>query len=240
MLASVADLWNSIEVYRVEAPRQIVLATGLVALAVVTIDGVWRWARNVITIVHEGGHAVAALLTGRRLTGIRLHSDTSGLTLSVGKPSGAGMVVTAAAGYLSPSVVGLVGVGLLAFGQVTVMLWAGLVVLAGMLVMIRNFYGALSLAVVGAVVLGVSLRASSDVQSAFAFGMTWFLLLGAIRPVLELQRQRRRHAGMTTDADHLARLTRVPATLWVLIFALVTLTSAAAGTYLLITSSSPS
>ena len=39
---------------------------------------------DAVTIAHEGGHAVAALLTGRRLRGIRLHSDTSGLTLSAG------------------------------------------------------------------------------------------------------------------------------------------------------------
>ena len=40
--------------------------------------GVWRVSRNAITIAHEGGHGLIALLTGRRLDGIRLHSDTSG------------------------------------------------------------------------------------------------------------------------------------------------------------------
>ena len=42
----------------------------------------WRWTRTVPTIVHEGGHALVAVLTGRRLTGIRLHADTSGRVLS--------------------------------------------------------------------------------------------------------------------------------------------------------------
>jgi Peptidase M50B-like len=233
-----SDLWDSIEVYRVDPPFEVVLVTGLVALLCVTIDAVWRPARNVVTIVHEGGHAIAALLTGRRLTGIRLHSDTSGLTLSVGKPTGFGMIVTAAAGYLSPSLVGLIGVVLLAFGQVTVMLWAGLAVLAGMLVMIRNVYGVISLLVVGAVVLGVSLRADPDVQAAFGYGMTWFLLLGAVRPVTELQRHRRRTPGARSDADILARLTRLPAIVWVTIFGIVTFGAAAAGTYLLLTSGS--
>jgi hypothetical protein len=231
-----ADLWESIETYRVDPPFELVLATGAVALACVVIDVVWRPARHVVTIVHEGGHAIVALLSGRRLTGIRLHSDTSGLTLSVGKPTGFGMIVTAAAGYLSPSVVGLIGVVLLAFGQVTVMLWAGLVVLVGMLVMIRNVYGVISLLVVGAVVLGVSLRADPDVQAAFAYGMTWFLLLGAVRPITELQRHRRRNPGARSDADILARLTRLPAAVWVAIFAITTIGAAAAGTYLLLTS----
>lgn len=42
----------------------------------------WRLVRILTTVVHEAGHAVVAMLVGRRLQGIRLHSDTSGLTVS--------------------------------------------------------------------------------------------------------------------------------------------------------------
>jgi hypothetical protein len=198
----------------------LVLATGLVALLAVLVDGVWRWSRHVVTIVHEGGHALVAVLTGRRLTGIRLHHDTSGLTLSTGRPTGPGMVATAAAGYLAPSAVGLVGVGLLAADQVTVMLWAAAVVLVLMLLMVRNAYGALSLLVTGAIVVGVSLATPADV-------------LAAVRPVWELHRERRRTRA--TDADALARLTRVPGGLWVTFFGLLTLGALALGGWLLLT-----
>jgi hypothetical protein len=200
------------------------------ALAVV-IDGVWRWARGVVTIAPEAGHAVAAIVTGRRLTGIRLHSDTSGLTLSVGRPRGFGMIVTAAAGYVSPSLVGLAGVALLAFDRVTVMLWAAAAVLVAMLVMVRNLYGA----VTGGAIVGVSLYAPEDVQAAFAYATTWFLLLGAVRPVAELRAQRRYQPGAPTDADILARLTRVPGAVWVALFGLATLAALAAGAWLLLT-----
>ena len=210
------------------------MVTGASALFAVLVDGVWRWARHVITIVHEGGHAIAALLTGRRLTGIRLHSDSSGLTLLVGKSSGPGMVVTVAAGYLSPSLVGMAGVGLLAVEQVTVMLWTATAVLLGMLVMVRNAYGALSLLTTGGVVVAVSLSAPADVQAAFGYAMTWFLLLGGVRPIGELWRQRRLHPGSSSDADQLARLTYVPAIVWVALFGLGTLGALAAGTWLLV------
>jgi hypothetical protein len=232
------DWWDSIqdavETYRAERSSWVVLATGAGALLVVLVGTVWRRARNVVTIVHEGGHAVAALVTGRRLTGIRLHSDTSGLTLSVGKPHGLGMVVTAAAGYLSPSLVGLAGVVLLAVDQVTILLWVSTVVLAGMLVMIRNLYGVLSLVVTGGAVVAVSLLASPDVQAAFGYAMTWFLLLGGVRPVGELVRQRHRYPGQRTDADHLARLTHLPAGVWVLLFGVATIGALVAGTWLLL------
>jgi hypothetical protein len=50
---------------------------------------------------------------------------------------------------------------------------------------------------------------------------TWFLLLAAPRAVVELQAVRRRRGSPDSDADQLARLTRVPALLWVGVFLLV-------------------
>jgi hypothetical protein len=67
------------------------------------------------------------------------------------------------------------------------------------------------------------------VQSAFAYSLTWFLLLAAPRPVLELQRQRRGGRGATSDADQLARLTMLPAIVWVGFFLLVTVGALALG-----------
>jgi len=227
--------WDAITADTVDPSSWLVLATGVAAALAVVIDGVWRWARGVVTIAHEAGHAVAALATGRRLTGIKLHSDTSGLTLSVGKPTGLGMVVTVAAGYISPSLVGLGGVALLAVDQVTVMLWAAAAVLVAMLLMVRNWYGALSLLVTGAVVVATSIYAAADVQAAFAYAMTWFLLLGGVRPVGELRRRRRYQPGLPTDADILARLTHIPGAVWVALFGLVTLAGLGAGGLLLLT-----
>lgn len=221
---------------RIDPSSVLVLVTGAGALLAVAVDRLWRWTRGVVTIVHESGHAVVALLTGRRLTGIRLHSDTSGLTLSVGRPRGPGMVLTTAAGYVSPSLVGLAGVGLLAVEQVTIMLWTATGVLVLMLLMVRNLYGALSLLVTGGAVVAVSLLTEPEVQAAFGYAMTWFLLLGGVRPVAELQRQRRRHGGRTgSDADQLAHLTHVPAIVWVGFFGMVTLAALGAGTWLLLT-----
>jgi hypothetical protein len=227
--------WDSFTIDRLDPSSWLVLATGVGALVLVLVDVLRRRARAVVTIVHEAGHAATALLTGRRLTGIRLHSNTSGLTLSVGRPTGPGMVATAAAGYVAPSLVCLAGVVLLAFDQVTVMLWAGTAVLVAMLVMIRNFYGALTLLVVGGALVAISLFTTPTVQAAFGHGMTWFLLLGAVRPVGELRNLRRRSPGWPTDADQLARITRVPAGVWVALVGLVTVGALAGGGWLLLT-----
>lgn len=229
-----ADGIDAITTEQLDPSSWLVLGTGVCAFLAVAVDGVWRWARGVVTIVHEAGHAFAAVLTGRRLTGIRLHSDTSGVTLSVGRPTGPGMVLTAAAGYVSPSLIGLAGVVLLALEQVTVMLWATTAVLLAMLALVRNAYGALSLLVTGGVVVAVSLYAPPEAQGTFGYAATWFLLFGGVRPVYELGRQRRRDPRRGSDADQLARLTRVPAVLWVAFFATVTVGALAAGARLLL------
>ncbi|NGM12233.1 M50 family metallopeptidase [Verrucosispora sp. WMMA2044] len=223
-IEGMADFWERLFGAQPDPPPLLVVLTGLVALLVVVTRLPWRIARNAITIAHEGGHALVAVLTGRKLHGIRLHSDTSGLTLSAGRPTGPGMVLTLLAGYLAPPLVGLGGAWLLAGNRITLLLWIAVLLLLAMLVMIRNLYGALTLVIVGGAVLAVSWYASPQVQAAFAWTGVWFLLLGGVRPVVELQRLRARRGMPASDADQLAGITPLPAFFWVVLFGLVNLT----------------
>lgn len=193
-----------------------VLATGLLALVLVLAPSTYPRVRLGVTLVHEAGHALVALLVGRRLQGIRLHSDTSGLTLSRGRPRGPGMVAMLAAGYLAPALVGLGAALLLADGRSLAMLWAVVVLLLGVLAWIRNLYGLVVVLVVGAVVLLVTWYADARTQSALALLLAWLLLLAAPRPLVELLVGGR--AGRRgSDPDQLARLTRIPSVLWTLL-----------------------
>ncbi|MBO0654968.1 M50 family metallopeptidase [Streptomyces triculaminicus] len=220
------DLWDrSSSVFGTQPHPSIwlIAVTGVVALAAVVPHGVWRITRNAVTIAHEGGHALVALLSGRRLDGIRLHSDTSGLTVSRGRPTGIGMVLTAAAGYTAPSLLGLGGAYLLAAGHITALLWGAAALLAAMLVMIRNAYGVLTVVLTGAAFVLVSWLTGPAVQAAFAYGVVWFLLLGGVRPPFELGSKRRHGGARDSDADQLARLTNLPAAVWLGLFHVVTL-----------------
>lgn len=227
------DLWGRLFGAQPDPPPLLVVLTGVAALAVVLARLPWRIARNAITIAHEGGHALAALLTGRKLRGIRLHSDTSGLTLSAGRPTGPGMAFTLLAGYVTPSLLGLAGAWLLGGNRITLLLWVAVALLLAMLVMIRNIFGILSIVVTTAVVFGVSWFAAPQVQAAFAYTAVWFLLIGGVRPVGELQTLRRRGRMPDSDADQLARLTRLPGLFWVGVFALVNLLALLIGAGLL-------
>lgn len=227
-------LWDRLTGTQPVPPAWLVLADGVAAAAAVIHRPTWRVTRNVATIAHEGGHALMAVVTGRRLYGIRLHSDTSGLTLSKGSPTGPGMVATAAAGYLAPPLLGLAAASLLAAGHLTATLWLALALLAAMLVAIRNAYGAVAVLVTGLTILAVSVLAPENVQAAFGYLATWFMLAAGLRPVIELQRQRRRGRARTSDADQLGRLTGVPASLWVALFAIVAVGALVAGARLLL------
>jgi hypothetical protein len=192
--------------------------TLLGAAVLVLVPPAWKLTRHGITIVHEGGHGLVAALGGRRLQGIRLHSDTSGLTVSRGKPRGPGMVLTLLAGYTAPALLGLGAAWMLSQGHATGLLWVLFAALALLLVQIRNWFGLWSVAVTGALVFAVTWFGTPYVQSVFALLVTAFLLIGAVRTVVELQITRSRRPGSASDADQLARLSHLPGLIWVAVF----------------------
>ncbi|MEU4237881.1 M50 family metallopeptidase [Actinoplanes sp. NPDC026619] len=230
---SVSDLWDQLLGAQPDPPGLLVLLTALAGVLAVAFRPVWRVARNAVTIAHEGGHALMALLTGRRLRGIRLEFDTSGLTLSSGKPTGPGMMLTLLGGYIAPSLIGVLGAWLLGGNRITLLLWLAIVLLLLMLINIRNAFGVVSVLITGAIVFIVSWFASPEVQAVFAYAGVWFLLFGGVRPVFELQSLRRRGRMRESDADQLAHLTHVPALFWVGVFLIVNVAALVIGGFML-------
>ncbi len=200
--------------------------------ALALVPPVWRYTRHVVTLVHEAGHAVVALATGRRLNAITLHSDTSGLTVSSGKPTGLGMIATALAGYLAPSALGLGSLALVAADRTAWALWIAAIVLAGMLLFIRNWWGLLVVALSGAGVAALTYRADEQVQVFAASTVAWLLLIAGPRTTVDLWGHRRRRRTRTTDADVLGRLTHLPAAVWNALFILLTVLALVGGLWI--------
>jgi hypothetical protein len=147
---------------------------------------------------------------------------------------------------VTPSLLGAGAAALLAARHQTAMLWLALVLLAATFLAVRNAFGAVAVLATAAAVFAVSYFASAAVQAGFAYLAVWFLLLGGLRPVLELpgrragRARRASRAGRASrarrpsDADQLARLTGVARGVWVALFVLVSLASLAVGARLLI------
>jgi hypothetical protein len=221
--------WELVTATVPDLRTEVLLGTAAAAALLVLSPASWRATRHVVTIAHEGAHGLVALAAGRRLSGIRLHSDTSGLTVSAGRPTGLGMVLTCAAGYTGPALFGLGAAALLAAGHAIGLLWALLALLALLLVQIRNWYGLWSVLVTGTVVFAATWWLPPEGQAMFAAVATWFLLLAAPRTVLELHTARSRRRVPDSDADQLARLTPLPALFWVAVFLVVDVGALALG-----------
>src|SRR3984893_16452573 len=246
-----ARLWDRVSGSQPLPPAWVIGAAGLAALVVVLNTGTWRLAGKVITIAHEGGHALVSVLSGRRLDGIRLHSDSSGVTYSRGKQTGPGLVLTAAAGYVMPSLLGAGAAWLLAERHLTSMLWLALVLLVATFLATRTLFGALAVLVTAGGVFVVSYYATAVVQAGFAYLAVWFLLFGGLRPVVELARGSWGAAGGSRASGRgqrarrgpgAAQRARVPgprAGLWISLFVLVALAALIGGVALLVPPGAP-
>lgn len=229
------ELWQRATSVQSPLAEPWVLAIGVAALLLTWSPIGYRLVRHLATLLHEAGHALIAVLVGRRLSGIRLHSDTSGLTVSRGRPNGPGMVATLLAGYPAPAVVGVAGAWLVHHGYAAGTMWALVLLCALMLLLIRNLYGLWVVLVTGVGVAVLSWTATPEILSIAAYLMIWSLLLVAPRAVVELQRNRRRSRSRTrSDADQLAGLTRLPAGLWIGVFWLLSVACLVGGGWLLL------
>ncbi|HEX4214645.1 MAG TPA: M50 family metallopeptidase [Candidatus Dormibacteraeota bacterium] len=214
------------------APSIVLFAAALALFAVLYLP-VWRVVRHVSTMAHEGGHGAVAALVGRRFLGIELRRDTSGASYSSGA-HGIGRVAELMAGYVAPPVLGLGLIQLIMGGHVAGALWGSLLLLALGFLVTRNPFGSL-LMVVTAIVVGAFIRyGSPTVQGAFLAALCWFLLISAVRNVIDLQRMRRSGRAVLSDADQLADLTGVPGIGWVGLFAAADAAMLCVGAYWLL------
>lgn len=193
----------------------------------------WRRTRLLATWVHEGGHAVAALVTGRDVTAIRLDAGSGGVTEHRGAERGLGRIVTAAAGYPAPAALA----GFLLWAVLTGRGTWGIAALAllatAMLPFQRSWRGVIVTGgIVGALWILARLEPSWAVVGVVVFA--GYMAAASPRTVVELHQVRRaQHLdGVHSDADTLATVTGLPAPAWEAIFMLVSLGLPVAGLWL--------
>ena len=219
-LADLPDLLARTPPLPVSPTLMLVVVLIAAALAVPRVS--WRWFGLFITLVHELGHAVAALFTGRLVTGIHLHRDHSGSAASRGRP-GFGAAFSGFLGYPAPAIVGFALVTSVFGGYPRAALLVGSIAIVGTLLFIRNLFGALVVVVASAACVVLWLWATPAVQSIALLALGIALLVGAVRElatVVGVHVAHRRRLP-TSDAWLLARQTGIPSFLWLLGFAVV-------------------
>lgn len=187
----------------------------LLGAGALCLPSAWKYASLLTSVVHELGHAGAAISAGRFVTGIRIHPDHSGETHTFGL-AGPPTVWAMFWGYPIPSIAGgvLVWASLAGRGQGALSVCA--VVLALSLLAIRNLFGAAL--VLGCAALSLVLVWINDPQigahATLILGTV--LLAGSLRSFGEVVAIHTRYPEdlESSDAHILALETGVPAGVW--------------------------
>lgn len=220
------QLWERVTDGFLRVPPPAIGITGLVLLVVVAVAlsvprRSWRIFGLFVTVVHELGHAAAALLTLQRVTGITLRLDHSGTTTSLGR-RGWRTAFTTFWGYPVPAVVGSLLLWGAAHGWAPAALSLGAVLLVAALLLIRNGQGVLILGGSAAVSLGLVWFGGPAPAGYACLVLGIALLVGACRDWVKVVRVHRRRRDLASSDAHLLRMaTSVPSPVWLGLFALV-------------------
>jgi Peptidase M50B-like len=189
--------------------------TGVVAF--VAAVPLWRYTTHAITVAHEGGHMMFGSLLGLTLEKVRIDRGGVGSTKFTPDNTWLPWVAAGLAGYLGPSVFGLAGAVLLVHGVAPrAVLLMTLVLMAFLLLMVRNVFGFLVVPLTGLLIWAVATKATAEAQLVFAHIWVWFLLMGGVRQIPELYRAWA--AGPEPDTAMLAGKTGLSTAFFVALF----------------------
>ncbi|HEU5150050.1 MAG TPA: M50 family metallopeptidase [Iamia sp.] len=189
-----------------------VLAAG--AGTALVVAPTWRVSRGWVTLAHEVGHALAAIVAEGRVRRIRVELDTSGVTewsgASVRRRIPRGFV--AWWGYPAPGTGAvLLGVAVRTGHEVVALAVLGLVALVVLAVWIRSAWGA-ALTIVLAAAAGAGAASGDDVAAAVAVGIAAVWAVGGVRAAASAAPRTRRGDG--SDQATLAQVLWLPVGFW--------------------------
>ena len=110
------------------------------------------------------------------------------------------------------------------------MLWLGLLLLAVMLLMVRNFFGGIVILSCGVLLFLIVRYTTAGVQTTVAYGVTWFLLLAATKVALGAARNPKKVA----DAEILAGMTFLWRSAWCFLWMIGTIAALVVGGAILV------
>lgn len=219
MNLDMADAWHRLAqpVDVALAPWQWLAIAAVVLLAVIPRP-IWRFTGMYSTLVHELGHIVSALFTGRYVTGLRLGWDHSGEVVSRGRGKFS-VIISGIFGYPAPLWVSAIMFWAISAGYAGrgLGIYALFFLLA--LIFVRNWPAFVVCALSVLVALSVVFFAPVGAYIYLSLLLAGFLLIAGLRDYLKLLAVHtvRRHDLVQSDAYLIARSTSTFATLWLLV-----------------------
>ncbi|MGD0711463.1 MAG: M50 family metallopeptidase [Bacteroidales bacterium] len=196
----------------------VLYALPVVVFIINRIPYVGKYLRVVNTLVHESGHAIAALVTSGEVYNVELFSDTSGtaVTKTKGKFS---QFLVCIIGYPFGSALAFLLFYIISIGEYRIVLY----ILACFSVMnlmfyVRNLYGVFWLLTFTALLFVVNFYAGEFLLYAVVVLLAGIMLFEALYSSVELLIMARKKSKTAGDAFSLERLTKVPTMIWALLF----------------------
>ncbi|MGV8911573.1 MAG: M50 family metallopeptidase [Rhodoglobus sp.] len=193
------------------------------AAAVLSIpQPIWKWFGLFTTLVHELGHAIGAILTGRFVHGMKIRMNHSGEAVSSGRGK-LGSAISGSLGYPAPAIVGAIQLWCVTQGYTAIALFVGGAILILTLLVIRNLFGFLVVAISAAASAALWLWATPSQQSYVLLVIAIALLVGSVRGLATVVgvHTRRREQLSTSDAYLLFKRTGIPSVVWLVLFAVL-------------------
>jgi len=198
------------------APPATVLIVGTFFLGLLA-SLCWPLTQHLITMTHEGSHAMAASWTGGKVVSVKMNRDGTGKTDWLGANS----FLAVLAGYVGPSLFGILGATMLAHGvKPDVVLWVSLGLMVVVFLQIRNVFGSLAVIAAGYLFYVVAHYGTVTGRTVFAYSWVWFLLLGGFVHTVQYNVKRQ---GWSGDAGILRDMTKLPRGFWGMLWWLATL-----------------
>lgn len=201
------------------AQEQIILyALTALSLVLPRIPVVGVFFRIVNTMIHETGHAVAAIFTSGEVLSVDLFQDTSGAATTKSKSVFSGFI-TSIAGYVVSSVAAWLMFKAIWLGHIQAVLFTLLcVALVNLLFWVRNAFGIVWLIVFHALIFVVWRFGDVFWQKAFVIFCSGVVLFDSVASAWILLYLSIKFPKQAGDAKNLAAQTGVPAFIWAVLF----------------------
>lgn len=194
-------------------------AIAVLGLAAAVVPALWARTGFLVTVAHEGSHALAAITARRRVLGIRVERDMSGSAEHVGPVGGIGAVWTTWWGYPGPAVLAAALMLATGHGYERAAVLA-LAVVATVLVLLSRSITTLAATVATAALAWWAWWSGGQIATGVAAGASVLLVVGAVRSVVALVgvHMPGRRAVESSDAHALWTMTLIPSPIWILTF----------------------
>jgi len=189
-----------------------------VVLLINRIPYIGKYFRIVNTLIHESGHAIAALITSGEVYTVELFSDTSGSATTKTQGKFARFFVSIA-GYPFGSAVAYMLFFLISKdAYMYVFFILASISLLNLIFYVRNTFGIFWIVTFTAIILVVYFYGGEFLQYVVASLLSGIMLFEALYSSIELVKIAAKKPKTAGDAGNLQSLTGVPAILWALLF----------------------